>query len=92
MTNRIAIGQLNNQRAALAFCDYLKTKNIKAWAESEESSFLVLINDPAAVGFASAELRDFLNNPSDSKYLDASWSEGSIDLNYSTQIAEKISA
>ena len=91
MTNRIPIGQLNNQRAALAFCDYLKTKNIQAWIENKQAIFIVLINDPTAEDFSSAELRDFLNNPSDSKYLDASWNEGSTDLNYSENVTKYFS-
>jgi len=77
---KIAIGRLNNQRAAQAFCDYLKSKGIKAWNEGENSQYVVLISDPQAEDFSSAELRDFLQDPSNTKYLDASWNEGDSNL------------
>jgi len=77
---KIPIGQLSSQRAAQAFCDYLKTKNIDAWTEAEDAHFLIVIHDQAAEDFACAELRQFLNNPNDSKYLDASWNQGTTDF------------
>ena len=74
---KIAIGRINNERAGQAFCDYLKSHTIKSWLEPEDDIWLIYINDPEAEDFASAELRDFLSRPNDSKYLDASWNEGS---------------
>jgi len=86
--NKIAIGQISNQRAAQAFCDYLKTLHIEAWKEAHLDQFLLLINDPKAEDFATAELRNFLSNPTDSKYLDASWNEGSTDLAFSSAVIQ----
>jgi GlpG protein len=80
MMNKISIGQLNNQRAAQAFCDYLKSKGTKAWIEAKEDTYIIYIEDSLAEDFSCAELREFLANPSDSKYLDASWTEGVINL------------
>ncbi|MCP4271666.1 MAG: rhomboid family intramembrane serine protease [Gammaproteobacteria bacterium] len=77
---KIAIGHLNNQRAAQAFCDYLKSKGINAWNEGENNQYVVQISDTQAEDFASAELRDFLQDPSDKKYLDASWNEGDSNI------------
>ncbi len=77
---KIAIGHLNNQRATQAFCDYLKSKGIDAWSERENTQYVVLISDSQAEDFASAELRDFLQDPSNNKYLDASWNEGDSKL------------
>ena len=82
--SKIAIGRLNNLRAAQAFCDYLKSKGIEAWNEGENSQYVVLISDPQAEDFSSAELRDFLQDPSNRKYLDASWNEGDSNLSISS--------
>jgi len=81
---KITIGRLNNQRAAQAFCDYLKSKGIHSWTELEINTYLIMINDPAAEDFSSAELREFLQDPSKNKYLDASWAEGEINLSMSS--------
>jgi len=86
---KLPIGQLSNQRAALAFCDYLKTKKIEAWMEHKESQYWVLINDEAAKDFACKELQHFLDNPSDSKYLDASWNEGSTSTSFSSMASQQ---
>ncbi|MCP4413237.1 MAG: rhomboid family intramembrane serine protease, partial [Gammaproteobacteria bacterium] len=77
---KIAIGHLNNQRAAQAFCDYLKSKGINAWNEGENNQYIVHISDKQAEDFASTELRDFLQAPSNKKYLDASWNEGDSNI------------
>ncbi|NNJ71772.1 MAG: rhomboid family intramembrane serine protease, partial [Enterobacterales bacterium] len=50
---------------------------INTWLEPEEAIWVIYINDESAEDYASAELRDFLSNPSDAKYLDASWNKGS---------------
>jgi len=73
---KIAIGRINNPRAAQAFCDYLKGFGIKAWIESQDDNCHIYITDEAQEDLACAELRDFLSNPNDSKYLDASWNRG----------------
>ena len=78
--SKISIGELNSQRAAQAFSDYLKTKDVKTWIESTDHSYLIYIDDLTVEDYACAELREFLSNPSDSKYLDASWNEGIINL------------
>ncbi len=78
--NRIPIGQLSSHRAAQAFSDYLKSQNISAWTETEQSSFIIYIDDPSTEDFATAQLGDFLNNPSDPKYLEASWQHGASNL------------
>jgi len=80
----IAIGRLNNQRAAQAFCDYLKSRGIDAWNKEEAGLYIVLIADSEAEDFASAELRDFLQDPSNKKYLDASWNEGDSNMSISS--------
>ncbi|NNE38032.1 MAG: rhomboid family intramembrane serine protease, partial [Gammaproteobacteria bacterium] len=74
---KIAIGRINNVRAGQAFCDYLKSQGINTWLEPENDIWLIHISDQDSEDYASAELRDFLTNPTDPKYLDASWNEGS---------------
>jgi len=82
--NKIAIGSVNNHRAAQAFCDYLKTQNINAWTEQEQAVFNLFIDNEKSEDLASAELREFLNNPNGSKYLHASWNEGSTAIKMSS--------
>ena len=78
----ITIGRINNHRAALAFCDYLRVKGILAKVKQEtEETYLILIAREADEDYACAELRDFLANPNDPKYLAASWTGGETAAN-----------
>ena len=58
----------------------MKTNNISAWIEAKDNTYLIYIDDLTAEDYSCAELRDFLSNPSDSKYLAASWDEGVVNL------------
>ena len=62
---KIIIGQISNQRAAQAFCDFLKSRDVNAWTESNGTNFHLLINDPNAEDFVCAELREFLDKTTD---------------------------
>ena len=85
----ITIGRINNPRAAQAFCDYMKTRQVKVIYEHREDQFVLLLERPEDEDFACAELRSFLSNPQDPKYLDASWSHGTTDRWFTFQGAGK---
>ena len=86
---KIIIGQISNQRAAQAFCDFLKSREVNAWTEPDGVNFHLLISDPNAEDFACSELRDFLENPTDNKYLDASWNEGTTNQGFTTSVGSQ---
>ncbi len=86
---KINIGQLGNQRAAQAFCDYLRSRGIEARTEKEANLYLIVIHDPTAEDYACAELRDFLADPTQKKYLDASWNEGNTNVTMAPPIFQK---
>ena len=46
----------------------------------EEGLYQLTIDDPEIEDFTCAELRDFLTNPDNPKYLDASWNEGQANF------------
>lgn len=76
---RIVIGRVNNPRAAQAFCDYMRSQQINVWQEQIEDQIHLVMDDENQEDFACAELRSFLTNPTDPKYLDASWNQGSAE-------------
>jgi GlpG protein len=81
----ITIGRINNHRAALAFCDYLAVNNIPAKIlDDSDGHFLISIEHPDDEDFACAAFRDFLANPNQQKYLDASWQHGQTQYKVST--------
>ncbi|WP_298774947.1 rhomboid family intramembrane serine protease GlpG [uncultured Shewanella sp.] len=72
----IEIGKLPNARAAQALVDYLKGKHILCEIHpSEEGVTLVLLQDEH-VSLVQREYNDFINNPYQDKYLEASWNNG----------------
>jgi len=77
---RITIGRINNPRAAQAFCDYMRSHNISVTFEAIDGLYHLFITDQETEDFTCAELREFLSNPDNPKYLDASWNEGSADF------------
>ena len=77
---KITIGRINNPRAAQAFSDYMRTQGIDVTYLMQDGLYHLFINDPDVEDLTCAELRDFLTNPDDPKYLDASWNEGSTNF------------
>ena len=66
--------QLSNLRAAQAFIDYMATKQIQieSHIQSNQTIELWLVDDEQHA-FVQRELEQFLTNPTDKRYLDASW-------------------
>lgn len=65
---------INNPRMAQGFIDYMASRNIdiKMMPEGEGQFVLWLTNDEDQLE-AQAELKQFLQNPNDSKYFASSW-------------------
>ena len=78
--DKITIGRINSPRAAQAFCDYMRSHNISVTFELHDGLYHLFITDLSSEDFTCAELRDFLSNPDDPKYLDASWNEGTSNF------------
>ena len=84
----ITIGRINNPRAAQAFSDYMRTQGIKVIYRQQEGLYHLFITDPDVEDLTCAELRDFLTNPDDPKYLDASWNEGTTNFRSATSLLQ----
>lgn len=73
------LGEMNNLRAAQAFSDYLSSRGIKNKLNPMEDKIQILIYEEAYASTATNELRAFINNPNDTKYMAASWEVNSED-------------
>lgn len=70
----IRLCQLDNPRMAQAFIDYMASKNVTISQMPEgEGQFSLWLHDDQHLSVADAELKNFLQNPSASKYSAASW-------------------
>ena len=70
------IGELGSQRACLAFCDYLKVKNLTFRVDERHDSGLITYTIYAPEQDAQeVELafNNFISNPNREEYLNASW-------------------
>lgn len=66
-----------NLRAAQAFSDYLNSIQIKNKIQHDEFTYPIIIELDTHQAQAEEELRLFLHNPNNPKYLSASWETGS---------------
>lgn len=85
---QITIGRINNSRAAQAFSDYMRSQGIKVTYQQQDGLYHLQINDLEVEDLTCAELRDFLTNPDDPKYLDASWNEGTTNYHDSSSFLQ----
>lgn len=69
----------NNPRAARAFADYLSTLSIANKIMDSAGESRVILLDAAASARFHAELKAFLENPEDERYLAASWTAGEVN-------------
>ncbi len=67
---------LDNPRLAQAFVDYMRVKRVSCEVKEEGFAFGIWLLDEQHVELARTELEAFLANPSDDKYLEASWHVG----------------
>ncbi|MBW8186136.1 rhomboid family intramembrane serine protease GlpG [Shewanella nanhaiensis] len=76
----IEIGRLPNERAAQALVDYLKGEKIDCKViPSEQGVILAVVHDHDSLK-ATMEFQQFVLNPHDDKYLQASWDNGDTRL------------
>ncbi len=82
----IQLAVFNNPRMLQAFVDYLSLQGIKTQVKAVEGDQFALLVEPSGVDLAKVELEAFLQNPNDSKYLEASWHRGHDEnpLSYSS--------
>lgn len=81
------LGTVDNPRMAQAFVDYLALRGIDVLVKPIAQDKLELYVDAPFLTPAKAEFATFAQNPTDKKYLDASWSRNSNDnpLTYQSQ-------
>ncbi|MDX1692974.1 MAG: rhomboid family intramembrane serine protease GlpG [Ketobacteraceae bacterium] len=69
--------RFENIRAAYALADYLNVQGIDCRVQADGSGAIILLAQESDLPRAREELRDFLDNPMDKKYLSASWEQAS---------------
>ena len=77
------IGRLSHKRAAQAFVDYLNARSIFAKWRNEETYYIILVAEQMHIADAQRELEAFIQNPTDEKYLIASWQSGELETTQS---------
>ncbi|WP_394390660.1 rhomboid family intramembrane serine protease GlpG [Shewanella woodyi] len=76
----IEIGRLPNERAAQALVDYLKGENVDCKViPSEQGVIIAVVHDHNSLK-ATMEFQQFVLNPHDDKYLQASWDNSDTRL------------
>ncbi|MGY5451737.1 rhomboid family intramembrane serine protease GlpG [Agarivorans sp. MS3-6] len=64
---------MNNPRVAQAYVDYMAVLKIECLLAPAEQGVAIFLKDEQHLEKAEYELKQFLNNPNDQKYLAASW-------------------
>ena len=72
----IELTAFKEQRIALAFSDYLRSINIANRIEVEPNRFAIMLKSADDTERANHELDEFLHNPNDARYWQASWQTG----------------
>jgi GlpG protein len=72
----IPVGRINNPHAAQVFCDYLSSQKIVADWLPEGGMCLIRVQGAQRVDEARVALQQFLHNPNDPRFHQASWSHG----------------
>ncbi|QYJ78790.1 rhomboid family intramembrane serine protease GlpG [Shewanella acanthi] len=75
----IEIGRLPNSRAAQAFVDYLKGKQIECQVQPLMQGVAIVVTHDKDAELASKEFAHFIANPYENKYLQASWEHGDTE-------------
>lgn len=66
----------SQKRPALGFSDYLKSLGIPNHTQANEEGFAIILHNPEQTDRAMAEVKDFVDNPNDPKFWQASWQTG----------------
>ncbi|QSX33634.1 rhomboid family intramembrane serine protease GlpG [Shewanella avicenniae] len=72
----LEIGRLPSQRAAMALTDYLKSQGISTHIEHAAQGVIIYVLNERDAAQAKREFNNFIHNPMDGKYLQASWEVG----------------
>ncbi|MER2493823.1 rhomboid family intramembrane serine protease GlpG [Catenovulum sediminis] len=75
----ILLARFADIRAAKAVSDYLQLNHIENHIQPENSDFHVYIRYEEQLSHAQHLLQEFIDNPHDEKFLDASWQLGQIE-------------
>jgi GlpG protein len=75
----------SHPRVAQAFVDYMATKNVHIEAKINGDQTELWLADASQLNFTLAELDQFLTNPADKRYSEASWQAGSTDAAFRYQ-------
>ncbi|WP_246072349.1 rhomboid family intramembrane serine protease GlpG [Catenovulum sediminis] len=75
----IHLARFADIRAAKAVSDYLQLNHIENHIQPENSDFHVYIRYEEQLSHAQYLLQEFIDNPHDEKFLDASWQLGQIE-------------
>ncbi|QYJ86089.1 rhomboid family intramembrane serine protease GlpG [Shewanella mesophila] len=78
----LEIGHLPNARAAQALIDYLKGQGVNCQLTPTEQGVVISVTQEADYSIAKMEYEQFLRNPNDEKYLQASWDNGSTNTKF----------
>jgi GlpG protein len=73
---------------AQAFVDYMATLHIKIEMRHQHQQVELWLSDDSAESMVRRELEQFIQNPSDPRYLAASWQSGNLDANIRYRRAE----
>jgi GlpG protein len=68
----IVLGELGNKRACQAFSDYLSVKHIRHNVDKSDNRFVISV-DPEQYHQSQALFDEFIHNPNQAKFLEASW-------------------
>jgi len=67
------LGKINNLRAAQAFSDYLSSQGIDNKLNPVDGGIEIILHNEEQATEATDELQKFVSNPSDPRYMAASW-------------------
>jgi len=76
----LEIGRLTNERAAQALIDYLQGQGISCQLQHAEQGVILTVSDESHYSRAKKEFELFIQDPLNSKYLQASWDNGNTSL------------
>jgi len=74
----ISLHRFEHLRLAQAFSDYLNSQKISNTIQHSEFSYEILLEQEQQLHIAEKALAEFLANPTQSKYLSASWESGDL--------------
>ncbi|AKJ40875.1 rhomboid family intramembrane serine protease GlpG [Pragia fontium] len=81
----------SNPRMAQAFVDYMATLNVDIEMRHQHDQVELWLADESAEPMVRQELEQFIHNPTDPRYLAASWQSGDLDANITYHRSDTLS-